>query len=55
MAVTVLLITTMGILASFDPMVNRIQKTFQLGMYLVLIFSLTVASMADLSTMFGIG
>lgn len=48
-AVAILLITTLGILASLIPSVNKIESSFQLGMYLILIFSLDVASMADLS------
>ena len=48
MAVVILLITTLGILASLIPSVNRTKKTFELGMYFILIFSLVVASMADL-------
>jgi uncharacterized membrane protein len=55
MAVTVLSITTLGILASLIKPVNKIEKTFQLGMYLILVFSLTVASTSDLRTMFGKG
>ncbi len=55
MAVVVLTITTLGILASLIKSVNSIEKTFQLGMYLILVFSLTVASMSDLRTMFGKG
>ena len=55
MAVAVLSITTLGILASLIKSVNRIEKTFQLGMYLILIFSLTVASTSDLRTLFGKG
>ncbi len=54
-AVAVLSITTLGIVASLFKRINTIEKTFQLGMYLILVFSLTVASMADLSTMFGEG
>lgn len=54
-AVAVLSITTLGILASLFKPVNRIEKTFQLGMYLILVFSLTVASMSNLMTMFGKG
>ena len=52
MAVIVLSITTLGILASLIRSVNNIDKTFQLGMYFILVFSLTVASMADLKTIF---
>ena len=55
MAVAVLTITTLGILVSLIKPVNRIEKTFQLGMYLILVFSLTVASTSDLRTMFGKG
>jgi len=55
MAVIILTITTFGILASFIKKINRIEKTFQLGMYFILVFSLTIASMSDLRTMFTIG
>lgn len=55
MAVAVLSITTLGIVASLIKPVNRIEKTFQLGMYLILVFSLTIASKSDLRTMFGKG
>lgn len=50
--VIILSITTISIIASLFPWVNRIEKTFQLGMYFVLIFSLIVASMADLKSIF---
>jgi uncharacterized membrane protein len=49
MAVVILLITTLGILSSLIPSVNRIEKTFELGMYFILVFSIVVASMADIS------
>ena len=55
MAVMVLSVTTLGILASLYKPINRIEKTFQLGMYLILVFSLTVASRSDLRSMFGQG
>jgi uncharacterized membrane protein len=55
MVVVILSITTLAILASLIKSINRIEKTFQLGMYLILVFSLTIASMADLKSMFGIG
>ena len=55
MVVVILSITTFGILASLISWINKIEKTFQLGMYFILVFSLTVASMADLKTMFNIG
>ena len=54
MAVIILSITTLGIVASFIKKINRIEKTFQLGMYFILVFSLTIASMSDLKTIFSI-
>jgi uncharacterized membrane protein len=55
MVVVILSITTFAILASLIKSLNRIEKTFQLGMYLIVVFSLAIASMADLKTMFGLG
>ncbi len=55
MVVIVLSITTLSIAASMFKQINRIEKTFQLGMYLIIVFSLVIASMADLRTMFNIG
>lgn len=55
MVVVILSITTLAILASLVPWINKIEKTFQLGMYFILVFSFTVASMADLKVMFSIG
>jgi uncharacterized membrane protein len=55
MVVVILSITTIGLILSLSKYINRIEKTFQLGMYLILVFSLTVASMANIRSMFGIG
>jgi len=55
MVVVILSITTLGILASLVNWINKIEKTFQLGMYFILVFSFAVASMADLSVVFSIG
>jgi uncharacterized membrane protein len=55
MVVVILSITTFGVLASLIPWINKIEKTFQLGMYFILVFSFTVASMADLKVIFSIG
>jgi uncharacterized membrane protein len=55
MVVVILSITTIGLILSLSKYINRIEKTFQLGMYLILVFSLTVASMANVRSMFGIG
>lgn len=51
--VAILLITSLGILGSLVSKVNRMPKTFDLGMYFILVFSLVVASMADISTFSG--
>ncbi len=48
MAVLMLLITTLGIGASFIPRVRNIRKTFHLGQYIILVFCLVVGSMADI-------
>jgi uncharacterized membrane protein len=50
--VAILIITTLGLVASTFPAINRIKKTFQLGMYFILVFSLVVSSSADISKMF---
>ncbi len=55
MVVVILSITTLGLLFSLLKSINSIEKTFQLGMYLILVFSLIIASMANIRTMFGIG
>jgi uncharacterized membrane protein len=55
MVVVILSITTIAILASLVTWINKIEKTFQLGMYFILVFSFAVASMADLKVMFSIG
>lgn len=47
--IVILSITTLGIAASFIKPVRAIKKSFDAGMYLVYIFSMVVASMADLS------
>ena len=54
MVTVILAITTLGLAFSTLKTVNRIQKTFQLGMYFIIVFSLVVASMGDLSSMFQI-
>jgi uncharacterized membrane protein len=53
MLVVMLIITTLGIGASFIPQVNRLPKTFELGMYLILVFSIDVASLVDVTEMIG--
>lgn len=53
--VAILTITTLSIASSLIPKINAIQKTFPAGMYFILVFSVVVASMADLSEMIGNG
>jgi uncharacterized membrane protein len=45
----ILSITSLSILLSLIPYVNKIGKTFQSGMYLITIFCVVVGSMADFS------
>lgn len=54
MVTAILSITTFGILFSNWSVVNRIENSFQLGMYFILVFSLVMASMGDLRNMFHI-
>lgn len=49
MVIVILSITTLGIAASFFHPVRKIEKSYDAGMYLVYIFSVVVASMANLS------
>lgn len=46
----ILTITSLGIALALVPKINAVPKTFHVGMYFILIFSLVVASMADLTT-----
>jgi uncharacterized membrane protein len=50
--VIILSITSLGLVSSLIPAVNRLQKTFQAGMYLIVIFCLVIASMADITSLF---
>lgn len=53
MTVSVILtITTLGVAASFIPRVRNIRNTFPLGMYLIIAFSIVIASRCDLSVIF---
>ena len=46
--VVILTITTLAIAASFSPKVRNLPKTFELGMFFILIFSIVVASKFDI-------
>ena len=49
MMVFILLITTLGVACSFLPAVKKFDVSYDAGMYLIYIFSITIASMADFS------
>ena len=48
--VIILTVTTLAIAASFINKVRNLEKTFETGMFLILIFSVVVASQFDIST-----
>lgn len=50
----ILAITTLGVLGSFIPRLSKTPYTFELGMYFILVFSVSVASMADFSSLQGV-
>jgi len=52
--VVILVITSLSIIASTFSTINKVDKTFESGMYLILIFSIVVASMADISRFAGL-
>ncbi|WP_310621859.1 DUF819 family protein [Flexibacterium corallicola] len=47
--VTILAISTLGIAGSMVPQLHKIKTSFHLGMYLILVFCLTTATMLDWS------
>lgn len=46
---TIILITTLGMMASFVPAIQGLKISFRLGMYLVLVFCFTMGSMTNLA------
>lgn len=51
MVVFILLITTLGVVASFFDSVRKLEVSYDAGMYLIYIFSIAIASMADFSNL----
>ena len=51
--VVILTITTLSIIASFFKPVRELPRTFELGMFFILIFSVIVASMFDINSVNG--
>ena len=52
--VAILIITTLGVLASFIPKIRKIRMTFQLGHYLLLVFAMVISSMANVGDLVGV-
>lgn len=48
MTIVILTISSLGVVFSLSPKVRKLEKTFQLGMYFILVFSLAVASMGSI-------
>lgn len=51
MVVFILLLTTLGVACSFIKRVRALDLSYDVGMYLIYIFSITIASMADFSNL----
>ena len=51
MVVFILMLTTLGVASSFIRKVRAMDLSYDVGMYLIYIFSLTIASMADFSNL----
>lgn len=47
----IILITTLGVAASFVPAIQSLKVSFKLGMYLVLVFCFTMGSMTNISVL----
>ncbi len=50
--IAILLITTLALAGSLIRRINKLKNSFQLGMYLIIVFSLVISSKANLSQMF---
>lgn len=51
MVVFILMLTTLGVAASFVKRVRKMDLSYDLGMYLIYIFSFAIATMADFSSL----
>jgi uncharacterized membrane protein len=51
MVVFILTLTTLGVVCSFIAPVRRLELSYDVGMYFIYIFSITIASMADFSNL----
>lgn len=55
MTIFILMLTTLGIAASFSKKVRNLKYSYDIGMYFIYIFCIVVASMADLSKLDFVG
>lgn len=51
MVIFILLLTTLGVISSFVKRIRSLDMSYDVGMYLIYIFSMTIASMADFSNL----
>lgn len=51
MIVFILMLTTLGVACSFLKPIHKLEAAYDIGMYLIYIFSITIASMADFSNL----
>lgn len=49
MVVFILMLTTLGVVLSFVKRIRTMERSYDIGMYLIYVFSLAIASMADFS------
>jgi uncharacterized membrane protein len=49
MVIFILMLSTLGVVCSFLKPVRKLERSFDIGMYLIYIFSIAMASMADFS------
>ena len=50
MLVLILTVTTLSVVMSFFPFVRKMEKSYDAGMFMVLVFSLVVATMVDVTS-----
>ena len=51
MIVFILMLTTLGVAGSFFRRVRQLERSYDVGMYLIYVFSMVIASMADFSNL----
>ncbi len=49
--IVILTVTSLSLILSIIPAINKLKRSYDLGMYFILVFSLCVASMADFSNL----